>query len=80
MAVLPLSGGRLGPRSVAGRGAYGARHKGNGSKKERTVSRIAVDMKIGGVGDEATVGGHPYQMEEHGPPATASQSETMAPV
>ena len=65
---------------MAGREIYGARHKGSGPKKERTIPRIAVDMKVkaGGIGDGTTMGGHPYQMEKHGPLAMASQSEAMA--
>ena len=65
---------------MAGREIYGARHKGSGPKKERTIPRIAVDMKVkaGGIGDRITMGGHLYQMEKHGPFAMASQSGAMA--
>ena len=65
---------------MAGREIYGANHKGSGPKKERTIPRIAVDMKVkaGGIGNGITMGGHLYQMEKHGPLAMASQSEAMA--
>jgi len=39
--------------------------------------RIAIDVRVGGIGDEVTVGDHPYQMEKRDPLATASRSEAM---